>query len=332
MMDRTPWFVGNGAQHSPEVARLLAYAGTSGAEGVVGVADMRVQSQAVAGASVRVLPGAALILNRYAGGGQQSYVARNATQTDIPVTATGSGGGRTDLVVARVLDPQYEGQPPVDPTDFDYARVVIIQGVPAGTVTAAQLNLGYPAIALAKITLPASTATVTQSMITDLREVAIPRRKTELRVLQLTGGQSVTLASGTAYPDGGQTFPVETEAAWGKIYIPDWATYCKIIMTWTGIGTPQGNAAGFLWAQVGGTVNPANFKTQAVKYDTLNAGGFTRQMYRAPDLRYIPAALRGTSQNFYPRGNVLSGAASARLTMDAASGIDLQVEFMEQAD
>ena len=84
-LDSTPWFVGGGAQHSPEVARSLAYASTNGAEGTCGISDLRVQAQSVPNGSVQVIPGAALLLNRYTGGVGQTYALRNATGTDIKV-------------------------------------------------------------------------------------------------------------------------------------------------------------------------------------------------------------------------------------------------------
>ena len=58
--DSVPWFVGGGALHSPEVARLLAHAATSGAAGVVTPADLAVSALPVPGASVRVAVGGAL--------------------------------------------------------------------------------------------------------------------------------------------------------------------------------------------------------------------------------------------------------------------------------
>lgn len=330
-LDPVPYLVGGGAEHSPEVVRQALYDSTGGAEGISSVGALKVQAQATPNGTVRVAPGGALLNNRYAGGTGQSYSARNASQTSVPVSATGSSGGRTDAVILRILDPQYEGQPPADPNAFQYTRLVTVTA-PAGITDISQLGLTYPAILLARITIPANTGAITNAMITDLRTVAQPRQRTVMRALQLTGSQGSVLSSAGDYPVGGQTWPIETETAWGEIPIPSWATHMKIIMTWAGVGAPAGNAQGWLWVQVGMTVNPDNVKTQPIKYDTANNGGWSRTMYRVPDEKYVPPGLRGTTQKFYPRGNITSGDAASRLSMDAASGIDLFVEFMERAD
>lgn len=330
--DPTPWFVGGGAEHSPEVARLLAYASTSGAEGIVEPSSLKVTAQQVANGTVRAITGAALILNRYAGGSQQTYALRNPTATDVTIPATGSAGGRTDLIVARVLDPQYEGQPPANPLTFQYARIERIGSVPAGTKTAKELNLGYPAIALARITLPANTGTVTSEMITDLREVALPRTKSELRTYALTSGEGHTLGNTGAYPTQA-TWPIEAANAWADLEIPEWATRMKIILTWAGVVVPPGNAWGWVWAQLGANANPDRVITQATKYDTPNGTDKQRTVLIVADEKPIPAALRGTSQKVYPSGNVLGNSSTAaRLSMDSGSSMVLQVEFMERAD
>ncbi|MGL3804725.1 hypothetical protein ACSYDW_01370 [Paeniglutamicibacter sp. R2-26] len=318
-----PWAI-DGAKLSAAQARAQAFKETGGARGITLPGDLKVTALPTPGAAVRVAPGGATLPNDYPGGAGQSYGTLMVSAEDVNVPATGSSGGATSYLIQRIIDPEYGGNlGNEDPLTFRYDPFVLVPSI---------TNLNYPFVPLAKIVQPANTATITQAMITDIREVAKPRRRTEMRVLQLTGVQGAILGNTGAFPDGGQTWPVETEAAWGEIYIPSWATYCKIIMTWAGVGTPQGSAVGFLWVQVGPTANPANFKTQAIKYDTQNAGGWTRQLYRVPDQKYIPAALRGTSQKFYPRGNFISGPTSARLSIDAGSGIDLYVEFMEQAD
>lgn len=339
-MDRTPWFVGGGAQHSPEVARLMSYAGTSGAEGVVGVAGMRVHAQAVPSTSVRVLTGAALILNRYAGGGEQTYVARNATQTSVNITATGSGGGRTDLVIARVLDPQYEGQPPADPTDFDYARIAVIQGVPSGTTLATQLNLGYPAIALAKITLPANTATVTQVMITDLRNVAAPRERSLVFPRPaVTGDAGLVLNSRAAFP-AGEWFPNHGGQDNTGAYhadVPEWATRMQIRMEWLGIRYFPKAGYGYYWVSYGPSAGtampPAN--TQAFRWDASGSEQTQRTNWILHDERYISPEWRGTRMPFVARANKNSpntAAYNGVVDLTPSSGMVFSVRFLEVAD
>jgi hypothetical protein len=217
MWDNTPWFVGGGAQHSPEVARLLAYASTNGTEGIVNPPDLKVQALNIPGTSVRVAPGGALILNRFPGGTQQTYVGRNPIEHTVAVTPTGSAGGRTDLVVAYVDDPQYSGQSAPDPLTYQYINTKIIQNVPAAIEHAHELNLNYPAIELAKITLPPSTGTVTPAMITDLRKVAQPRQAQESNTNQGKTTGSLTSDNWVQWPNYRPSS-----------YVPEWATHVQI--------------------------------------------------------------------------------------------------------
>lgn len=189
--DPVPFFVGGGALHSAETARLLAYAATGGIAGVAAASDLQITQLPTAGTSVRAASGGAVIPNLYPGGSQQSYVGRAASTTDVPVTATGSGSGRVDLVIARIDDPQYGGTIPVDVTIGPYIRLDIIQNVAAGSTTL-PAGIAYPAIVLARLDIPASTATITTSMITDLRSAANPT----------TPAGTITMFGGASAPAG----------------------------------------------------------------------------------------------------------------------------------
>jgi hypothetical protein len=230
--DSVPWFIGGGAQHSPEVARLLAYAATSGAEGIVNVGDLKVAPLDVPGGSVRVLPGAALIRNRATGGDSQTYVSRLPVEESVAVAPTGSGAGRTDLVVAQIEDPFMAGEPwqdPADPTVGPYIFTRIISNVPAGT-TRLQDVPGYggrSAVTLARLDIPASTGTITAAMITDLRKVANPR----------TLRQMVTV-----YPSTALNMPTSAYASWPitsaqrpSLQVPEWATRLDVVAHYSGV-------------------------------------------------------------------------------------------------
>ena len=324
MWDTVPWFVGGGAQHSPEVARLLAYASTSGAEGIVGIGDLKVTALDVPGAAVNIGPGAAVILNRSAGGSQQSYVARNATQDTVAISATGSGAGRSDLIVARVEDPFVAGTPwqnPADPTVGPYIYTRVITNVPAGTTDVASLNLGFSAIALARIDLPASTATVTQSMVKDLRKMAAPRSKRVLHALNLSDleKQTATGAEGEVWPNA---------ASWAD-EVPAWATKAAVIATWAQVVIPPGNAAGLLWARLGYPKPALGVETARVGYDTPGQTQYARGTFVAADTIAIPPELRGTTQAFHLRAQNTSGADSNRLYVNGGSAVTLDIEFTE---
>lgn len=328
-LDSTPWFVGGGAQHSPEVARLLAYASTSGAEGIVEPASLAVKAQSTPNGTVSVRPGAAIILNRYAGGSQQSYMLRNASSTSVPIPATTSTGGRTDAIVARVLDPQYEGAAPTDPVTFQYAQLVRVPSVSASLKNIEQLALPYPAVLLARVTLPASTATVTNSMITDLREVALPRREDVWRPRALATPDMETL---TASPTGpGEYFP--NNGGPQIIAIPKWATRAQIRCEWLGVRYAAGNAFGQMWVEYGPylAASQRERSTQKYQFDTPAATNVSRANWIVVDDVYIPASYRGTEQMFVPKAQRLGGVTNS-VSLDAVSGMNVQVRFLEAAD
>ena len=239
-MERVPYLVGGGFEHSAEVMRAMLATATSGAEGVVGAGDLRVTPTPVPGASIVVGTGNALIRNTYAGGGAQTYAVRAPSQTVLPITATGSAGGRSDLVIARIDDPTYQGIDQFDPATWEAARFEVIRGVSATQSTVAGLGITYPAIPLARITLPASTGTVTAGMITDLRRVALPQRERRMIARYGTGRANQDAHHvGSGYA----TWPIRPGER-PRVRVPDWATKLLMNVTIAGAfyqeGTPVG--------------------------------------------------------------------------------------------
>ncbi len=219
--DPTAWSI-DGARHRGELLRLLAYAATSGAEGIVSPGDCKVHALSTPGSQVAVDTGGLIIRNRSANVRNQSYVANGRTETRLDVAPTGTAGGRTDLVVVRIEDPQYSpwATPPVgEAADYRYVKPFIIENVPASTRSATELNLGYSAVALSRITIPANTSTITDAYITDLRKLARPRTWIESDVQSgatNAQGGAVNLVSTdwTDWPANSYTFDV-----------PDWTTH-----------------------------------------------------------------------------------------------------------
>lgn len=238
-MERVPYLVGGGFEHSAEVMRAALAAATSGAEGVLGAGDFRVSPTAVPGTSVAVSPGNALLRNSYVGGGAQSYAARAPSQTELPIVATGSAGARTDLIVARIDDPTYQGGP-FDPATFEAAKFEVIRGVPANTISVAGLGLSYPAIELARVTLPASTGTVTAGMITDLRSVALPRR--DRRLVTVFPAGSVEAGTAHRVGSGGYSVWPLRPAERPVVMVPRWATQLQIVVHISGCYYEQSGA------------------------------------------------------------------------------------------
>ena len=314
MFDPVPWLIGGGALHSPETARNAIYISTQGAEGVTAPTGLRVAALSTPGTSIRVLPGSALVLNRSVGGGEQTYTVRAGTETNVAIAAQGAGGTRYDLIVARVEDPWMAGTPWADPTDATVGPYVfprVISNVPAGT-TSLQQVAGYAndsGIALARIAVPASTATITDAMITDLRKVAQPKRQRDLYNTQPSAVSSLT---GTAAD--------WTTQANRTIAVPAWASQVKVVGTLAGVVCRTAAAVGntsFMLGTLGGA-------GAALDMD-LN----TRATLVTSDTLAIPVAVRGTSVVLKLRGNRSSGTGT--IQTDTYSTVLWDVEFLEVA-
>jgi hypothetical protein len=323
--DSVPWFVGGGAEHSPEVARLLAFAAIGGAEGVVGVGDLKVVPFDVPGGGVLVSAGAGLILNRATGGDSQTYVARNPTADTAQIAQTGSSSGRSDLIVAQIEDPNMAGEPwstPADPKVGPYIFTRVIPNVPAGTKRLQDVP-GYggrSAITLARVDLPASTGTVTAAMITDLRTVARPRQTRVIDAVtpSVTGRAFLQTTADTLWPDRAVT-----------VDVPTWAT--KIVATGVLSGALQFYGSADLTAKLrlgsgSGAVTAPDLNV------VLEADASDKQR---TSLSYvltatIPAAMRGTTQpiGLYARRN---GSVAGRFGLDGASRLVIDATFSEAA-
>lgn len=329
MLDPVPWLVGGGVEHSPEVVRQALYDSTGGAEGVSSVGGLKVLANSTPNGTVRVLPGGGILNNRYAGGAGQSYAVRNASQTSVPIKATGSASGRVDMVVIRVLDAQYEGSAPPDPNTFQYTRLTVIEGVTAGVKSAKELGLSYPAIALAKVTIPKSTSTITAGMITDLREMAQPRRSEVIRAHAAVVSDRETL---TATGADGEWFP--NAGAKQDIPIPVWATRMIIEATWIQVREPGGNSWGECWVEYGPYARPSTreFATQRFDFNTANVSDVSRSSWDVADYRYIAPSIRGTDQLFVLKARTTGGPNASRPQIDAKSGVKIRVTFMEEPD
>lgn len=343
--DSVPWFVEGGAQHSADVARLLAHIATGGKEGILATTDLRIMPLTTPGASVRVMPGACTILNRSLGGENQSYVGRSATETELAVPASGSGGPRTHLVIARVENPYISGEPwgpPVDVEDGPYIFPRLIPDVPIATKTVHELGLGYSAITLARITVPTNTSTVTGSMITDLRGV--------------TGGGT----GGSQPPDGGGDDDNDEEDpvivcppgpgddgnndngdpcghtntvffnwpanAVQTIKIPKWATHADVDIIIPCVKVRNGSLGGFLRLLIAGVAQ----SNQNFKCDW--PGNTCRQdLHLTYTNLPIAANIRGTSQQFRLQAQVSVGFLLGLLLATPSTKVCFKIKFKQKA-
>lgn len=324
--DPVPWLVAGGAQHSAEVGRTLAFAAMGGKEGIIGGDSLKVTAQASPAGSVRVDTGAVAIENTYAGQEAQMYVGRNISSQNVTVAATG-GTPRSDLIIARIDDPQYGGTTPPDVAVGPYVKFDLVSNVGSSAIDVPP-EITYPAIALARVDVPASTSAITNAMITDLRGgvAGSAGYKKITRQYAPTADVSLTAAPpGTAWPLVG---------GW-SVDVPDWATKMAVRALLSGIrGDHHATLANYgkLWIVVGAGA-PTGITGETTKYEVPEGpGGQDRHNLVAgfADV-LIPAGLRGTTTTVKIFGQKEGSVGNnTPLIATNVSTIFLDVEFFEE--
>lgn len=322
-----PWFIGlEGVEHSAEVARTLAWAATKGRSGIIKPTDLRVRAQAVPDDSVRIDPGGFVVESKYANASCQSYIERNPETTNLEVPATGSSGGATRYVVARITDPDYPGGGtiPTVPNDAAYSAPYLVSS----------LSSSRTEIVLAKITQPANTAAITNAMITDMREMANPREETIIAPRPLiTSDNGLVLNSMSAYPDG-EWFP---NAGGGDntgrydIFVPEWATHMQIRCEWLGVIMQNNPGHGWYWVSFGeggGSNSPTRY-TQGFGWNSTD-GNYMENWAMAQEVK-LRADERGKVMSFFPRANYISRNGTSRVSLNSRGGMIFEVRFKEIA-
>lgn len=329
--ESVPWFIGGGAEHSPEVARLLAYVGAGDRDGVVGSADCWVRSMVTPSELVRVNPGAAVIRSRYPSAGQQSYLARNPSESTIALTPTPSSGPRTDLVYVEIEDPQYPGGAvPADVVTGPYTFLRVREGVPSNTTTLQQVDPTATGYALARITRPANTGIVDAGHVTSLRELVAPRTETAVHWSRPAAWATLHTTADVVFPPGAQAIHP----------IPSWATRVEVEALCSGIlfrdltsGTSQGSIDGRAVVKL-----TANGVTLTGFMTIFGADGDGRT---APQLATvatggelsIPTAMRGQTATIQL---IMGYADNGRIGMDVGAGVrtatKLSARYLEAPD
>lgn len=225
-----PWFIGGGAKVSRRVARVLAYSAFGGNEGVAGPNDLKVVATAgTADMNVHIGTGAFGVLNRSTGVQNEAYAGRATQVSDLLIPPTGTGA-RSDLIVARIEDPEFppwSAYDPVNQADMvangPYAFPRRISGVASNVISAAQLGLNQSMIALARLDIPAgTTGAITPDMIKDLRQLIAPKT-VEFNQVQSTP------------PNTNPNYLLVTDTNWTnwptnsfRVTVPVWATHALI--------------------------------------------------------------------------------------------------------
>ncbi|MEU5660070.1 hypothetical protein ABZ802_31305 [Streptomyces sp. NPDC047737] len=306
---RVPILV-DGATHSAEQFRAMVQDLARGAEGITAGTDLKVTQLSTPGSGVQVGSGSGVVRGRVSAF-QGSYAVRNQGAATVNVAATG-GAGRSDMLILRVEDPDYEGtrDPVVD--DINYFQ--IISGVSSSATTIPDGRTGIP---LARIDIPASTSTITNAMIKDIRVIANPRRETRL----LT--QSPPTAS-TAITGSTLVYSYFSTAAGWNIAIPSWASTARVKIDIAGLRLLVNPFYGVVRATFG-----ASLTLQATTLDD-NQSGTRRISTLVADTLTIPDAYRGTTQLLRVQGAGATGN-TGQMQVDAAAMFAAQVEFEEAA-
>jgi hypothetical protein len=205
------------------------------------------------------------------------------------------------LVVAIVKNPFLSGEGWTNVTG-PFSETLIIPNVSATARDVHVTNPGYSAITLARIDIPASTGTITQAMIKDMRSTLtsprapVPTTQTEFEQSYATriavGSNKTTsvinklLASNTSFIN----FP--DTANW-NVPIPRGATHMDYSVQVTNAHLLGGDVWGFMKLLVNGVSLPeVGFDLNQTA--SGNSGGF-RQQVGVVGTYILPTTIRGTS-------------------------------------
>jgi hypothetical protein len=287
----------------------------------------------VPGNGFRVNPGVGKVFNKYQTPVRESYVVSAPT-----VDTFGSGGmpapvasTRSHLVAVTVADPQYSnsGHPWFpstwpglnDPLTYQYVRTWLFQNVPAGSGQAwLDANFAFPAMALARLDMPASSTTVGTAQIIDLREMAQPRSKT---VQWNFGAPAVADVLTVAAPLTWEYWPDTSDQL---VAIPSWASMVYVVGYLTGFNDLTSDETR---AEMRVGIQTAGQATGSTKYRGNAPGRFGVNLGGPIAL---PAAIRGTSQHFQVQATVQDTASQGDLNTDAWTSGMIQLRFVEEPD
>lgn len=299
----------DGATHSGQQFRMLVRDLARGAEGVTEGDDLRVTQLSTPGSGVQISTGSGVIRGRVSTF-QGTYAACNTGSDTVGVSSNGGGGTRYDLVVLRVEDPDYEGT--LDPVTDEINYFQVISNVSSTTASAPD---GRTCIPLARLAIPASTSTITDAMITDVRRVANPRR--ESRLLPQTPATASANITGSSL-----VYSYFSTAAGWNIAVPTWAAVARISIVAYGLRLTVNPFYGVFSATFGPDLIVEN-----VTIDD-NQSGTRRITHGCADTLTIPDAYRGTTRLLRVRGAGASGNTGS-MNVDGNSTFIATVEFEE---
>jgi hypothetical protein len=330
--DSVPWFVEGGAEHSPNIARVLSYGAFGGREGIIGPTDLFVAAMSTPGNQVRVFPGVCSVLNRAQGSSYESYIGRLPVVDTVTIAPTDSSAGRSDMIVALVKNPYLPGEPwpnPADPKVGPYIVTQVISGVSSNAKSVQGVQPGWSAITLARIDIPVNTSTITNDMITDLRIFSAVRNSRDLLVQSPNNTTTISATSST-FVD----FPNNASCRLVVEGVPEWANRAKVRaiiggVKYGGAGDNSGNGwniYGDVRIQIAGGSNA--LYSQSTGYNVSNDGGKDRTILMAgANALTVPPGNRGKTATLRIEANKRGG--NTNLTIDSEAMVSLEVEWFQ---
>lgn len=322
--DSVVWAVGNGAAHSPEVARQMAYAAVGGYEGVLGPADCKVTAQTSPNGTVQMARGAYSILNRFTTGNQEAYIGRAATVENVAIAPT-AASGRSDAIIIEIIDPFAAGSPhnpPSNPVVGPYVRTRVVSGV-SPTLTEISKHSGFASLSaymVARVDIPANTTAITNAMIKDVRKLNDPR--SEISSKSFISTQPGKDGSGylTPNPIPG-SFARWPSGAGYNVDIPIWATKMSVLVLVQGAATRVAGSYGEVKAKIG------TVETPVTEYDYDWVGSPERVYVGATADLVIPSAMRGTTVTAEVLARRLGGGVNGHITAMKGTSTLIQIVF-----
>lgn len=323
------WAVDGQNNLPANICRLMLRSATRNGRGIVEIGDLRVEELDVPGTAVVVRDGA-FIVRGAEDLWQGSYWGYNIGDEQVALTATSSAGPRSDLLYLRIEDPgvanaTWDHNPDSDPK----AYLVVQEGVSANTK---DIPTGKSGIPLALITRPASTGTVLQEHITDLRKMCDARREIEpLSVQGIWDGAQFpadTVGNTTTFED----FP--NGAEW-DVEVPEWAAQADIVFSFNeiqnvglgGDGTTQAGGGGQLRVILGS--DEALATKQSWYHIAAAEPLWSRHTIGGGSRVDIPQAVRGTTITVHCQGKATNAGTQGELQADGGSGVTVMIIWRE---
>jgi hypothetical protein len=296
-----------GGTHPANSVRQMIRSLAQDNEGIVRGGDLKVSQISTPTGQVQVGDGSAFIQGRTAVG-QGTYHVTNIGAATVNIAPTGASP-RTDLIVLRVEDPEYEGT--LNPGTQTVAYFTVVSGVSSTATTIP--NSAWSAIVLARVTIPANTAAITDAMITSLRTLANPRRDRKLYIANHPAtNHDLTHASYNLWPNSSEH----------SLVVPSWATSVRIVGQVTGVKLLNSSMTGGIRVTIDGSI-----VGQGIGLDYDAPSGTYRTHLATADTIAVPEVYKGTSRTL--RIQAYRATGTGILRADAGTASILDVEFTE---